>query len=92
MQEEARGSVKGGRSTYINAHVLPEGKVITSLYLLSQRQIDYKPIFTEPEATDCFSINFQVFTNNNQHNFKKNTLKFITVQKDKKQKAIVSGH
>ena len=57
-------------------------KVITSLYLLSQRQIDYKPIFTE--ATDCFSINFQVFTNNNQHNFIKNTLKFIAVQKDKK--------
>ena len=29
---------------------------------------------TEPEGTNCFSINFQVFTNNNQHNFK-NSLK-----------------
>ena len=24
---------------------------------------------TEPEATNCCSINFQVFTNNNQRNF-----------------------
>ena len=28
-------------------------------------------VISEPEATNCFSINFQVFTNNNQLNFTK---------------------
>ena len=40
---------------------------------------DYKPLFTEPEATNCFSINFQVFTNNSQLNF----IKIIKKQRSK---------
>ena len=36
--------------------------MITSLYRL---------VITEPDATNCFSINFQVFANNNQHNIVK---------------------
>ena len=41
--------------------------------------------------TNCFSINFQVFTDNNQHNFIKIHFKLITVwKKTKKQKAIVT--
>ena len=42
---------------------------------------------TEPEATNCFSTNFQAFTNNNQHNFIKIHFKFITVQKRQKAKS-----
>ena len=38
-----------------------------------------KLVITEPEATNCFSINFQVFTINNQHNFMKIHFKFVTV-------------
>ena len=52
---------------YIHMHMyklVTEGKVITSLYSLSQRQS---------------SINFQVFTSNNQHNFTKIHFKFIIV-------------
>ena len=32
------------------------------------------------EATNCFSINFQVSTNNNQHKFTKIHFKFIAVK------------
>ena len=30
---------------------------------------NYRLVIAGPEATNCFSVNFQVFTNNNQHNF-----------------------
>ena len=30
--------------------------MITSLYSLSRRRIEYRLVITEPEATDCFSI------------------------------------
>ena len=43
--------------------------MITSLYSLSRRRTEYRLVITKPEATNCFSINLQVFTNNNQHNF-----------------------
>ena len=43
--------------------------MITSLYSLSRRRSEYRLVITEPEATICFSINFQVFTKKNQHNF-----------------------
>ena len=43
----------------------------------------YSFIITEPEATNRFIINFQVFRNNNQHNFIKIHFKFITVEKPK---------
>ena len=47
----------------------------TSLYSLSRRRSEYRLLITEPEAINCFSINFLVFTNNNQHNFYKITQK-----------------
>ena len=43
--------------------------MITSLYSLSRRRSEYRLVIPEPEATNCFSINFQVFTKNNQHTF-----------------------
>ena len=54
---------------------------------------EYRLVITLPSVTNCFSINFQVFTNNNQHNFVKNHFKFIIYilyKKDKKKKAIVT--
>ena len=45
--------------------LVAEGEVITSLYLLSRRRSEYRLVITSPEAINCFSINFQVFTNNN---------------------------
>ena len=44
-----------------------------------RRRGDYKPVFTESKlkVANCFSINFQVVTNNNQQNFIKNSFKFI---------------
>ena len=78
-------NVLGSESTLLNTEYLTISR---------RRQGDYKPIFTqpkanigleyrlvitEPEATNCFSINFQVFTNNNQHNFIKIHFKFIAV-------------
>ena len=42
--------------------LVAEGEVITSLYSLSRRRSEYRLVITEPEATNCFSINFQVFT------------------------------
>jgi hypothetical protein len=50
-------------------NLVAEGEVITSLYSLSRRRSEYRLVITEPEATNSFSINFQVFTNNNPHNF-----------------------
>ena len=51
--------------------IVAEGEVNTSLYSLSRRRSEYRLVITEPEATNCFSINFQVFTNNNPHNLNK---------------------
>ena len=53
--------------------------MITSLYSLSRRRSEYRLVITEPKATNCFSINFQVFKKN-QHNcikiyFRKNICK-----------------
>ena len=48
-----------------------ESPLGTSLQILKHLTIsrrsreDYKSTFTEPKATNCFSMNFQVFTNNN---------------------------
>ena len=56
--------------------------MIIYLTISRRRRADYKPIFTESEATHCFGINFQVLTNNFRQNFIK-----ITVM----QKAIVTG-
>ena len=53
--------------------------MIRRLYSLSRRRSEYRLVITEHEATNCFSINFQVFTNNNQHKFIKIQLKFLTV-------------
>ena len=52
-----------------NQQLVAEGEVITSVYLLSRKRSDYRLVITEPEVTNCFSINFQAFTNNSQHNF-----------------------
>ena len=38
-------------------------------YSLSRRRSEYGLVIIEHDATNCFSIHFQVFTNNNQHNF-----------------------
>ena len=67
-------------------------RLVGYLRISRRRRGDYKPIFTEPkakliyrlvitesEATNCFSINFQVFANNNRLNFTKIHFKFITV-------------
>ena len=35
---------------------------VTSLYSMSLRRSEYRLVITEPEVTNCFSINFQVFT------------------------------
>ena len=48
---------------------------------------EYGLVIIEPEETNCFSINFQVFTNSNQHNFINIHFKFITVQKRQKEKS-----
>ena len=61
------------------------------LTISRRRPGDYKPIFTEPkakspnlEATNCFSKNFQVFTNNNQQYFYyKNSLQIYYRMKKK---------
>ena len=54
-----------------------KGEVIRSVYSL--------------KATSCFSINFQVVTNNNQYNFTKFASNLLLYEKkDKKQKAIVT--
>ena len=45
--------------------------------------LQYRLVITEPEAPNCFSINFEVFTNNNQLNFTKIHFKFITVYIEK---------
>ena len=58
----------------IFAHI----KNITTTIISCRRRSDCR---LEPEATDCFSINFQVFTDNNQHNFIKIHLKFVGVLK-----------
>ena len=55
------------------------GEVITSLYSLSRRRIECRFVITEHEVTNCFSINFQVFTNDNQLNFTKIHFLFSTV-------------
>ena len=57
---------------------------------LRLRLSEHRLVITESEATNCFSINFQVFTNNNQHNFIKFTSNLLVYKKDKKQKAIVT--
>ena len=44
-------------------------------------------IVTEPEAANCFSTNFQMFTNNNQQTSIKSHFKFITVRKKHKAKS-----
>ena len=80
---------------YIIKHIFnnwsPKARcMITSLYSLSRRRSEYRLVTTEPEATNCFSINFQVLTNNNQHNFIKFTSNLLLYKKDKKQKAIVT--
>ena len=62
------------------------------LTISRRRQGDYEPIFTEPslhviiepEASNCFSINLKVFTNNNQRNFTRTHFKSITVEKKTK--------
>ena len=36
--------------------------MITSLYSLSRSRSEYRLVIAETEATNCFSINFQVFT------------------------------
>ena len=58
--------------------------MITSLYSLSRRR-RYRLVITEPEATNCFSINFQVFTNNNQlYKHYKNSLQiYYCIEKQK---------
>ena len=56
-----------------------------NLYSLSRSE--YRLVIIEPGATNCFSINFQVVTNNNQDNFIKNHFKFITVSKRQKAKS-----
>ena len=45
--------------------------------------LQYRLVITEPEAPICFSINFEVFSNNNQLNFTKIHFKFITVYIEK---------
>jgi hypothetical protein len=44
-------------------------KIGDYLTISRRRRSEYRLVITEPEATNCFSINFQVFTNNNPHNF-----------------------
>ena len=73
------------------------------LTIRGRRRADYKPTFTDPkakwiyvviadaEATNCFSINFQVFTNDNRLNITKIHFKFSTVWKSKNEKTIVTG-
>ena len=51
---------------------------------------NYRLVITGPEATNCFSINFQVFTNNNQHNFINIDFNLLLYKRDKKQKVIVT--
>ena len=54
------------------------------LTISRRRRSEYRLVITEPhEATNCFSINFQVLTNNNRLNFTKIHFKFITVLKSK---------
>ena len=60
-------------------HQKLNGRPLSSLYSLSRRRSEYRLVITEPEATNCFSINFQVFTSNNRHNFIKIHFKIITI-------------
>ena len=61
--------------SYVLLSTLPVN--INNLTISRRRQGDYEPIFTEPslhviiepEASNCFSINLKVFTNNNQRHF-----------------------
>ena len=52
---------------------------------------DYRLVITEPEAANCFTTTFQVFTNNNRQTSIKSHFKFITVRKSTKQKVLVIG-
>ena len=61
------------------SQLVAEGEVITNLY-----SSEYGLVITEPEATNCFLTNFQVFAKNNQHNFIKILFKFIAVSKTQK--------
>ena len=60
---------------FILKQLVAEGVVITSLYSLSRRQSEYRLVITEPEATNCFSINFQVFTKKQSTQLYKNSLR-----------------
>ena len=37
--------------------------------ILSRKRSECRLVITETEASNCFSINSHMFTNNNQHNF-----------------------
>ena len=94
MRGEHQGSDSSGPSVYFYSVGTPTSKHRTlssratrsvTLYLTKVCEC-YRLVITELEATNCFSINFQVFSNDNQLNFTK-ILYCI-----KKAKAIVSGY
>ena len=59
-------------------YCVQKGNVFNKRQLIFNNE--YMLVITETEATNCFSINFQVFTsNNNQHSLIKMHSKFITV-------------
>ena len=53
------------------------------LTISHRRRGEHRLVITESEVTNCFSTNFQMFTNNNQLiiNFTKIHFEFITVYK-----------
>ena len=57
--------------------ILPQ--LVAEGEMIRRRRSEYRLVIPEPEATNCFSINFQVLTNNNEHNFIKIHFKFIAV-------------
>ena len=66
---------------YSAVQLVAESEVITSLYPM--RRSEYRLVITEPEATNCFSTNFHVFTNNNQLSFTKFISKLLLHKKAK---------
>ena len=66
------------RSATSMKYCIQKGNVFNKRQLIFNNE--YMFVITETEATNCFSINFQVFTsNNNQHSLIKVHSKFITV-------------
>ena len=74
-------------SLSIYLEIIAKGEEIIQalIYSLIQRKSEYTVwlVITKREATNFFSVNFQVFTKKNKHNFSKIYFKFITTFKKK---------